>query len=389
VTKTVKYDWIDMCRAVAILMVIAVHTALRVPNLSHSASSTLLAGQLGVQLFFVASAITLCISMRSRRGGEDRPLLNFYIRRYFRIAPLYYFGIVTYGLFYLARSQYRGLGVDDASDYNAVNVVANVFLLHGFFPPAVNSIVPGGWSIATEVMFYALFPPAFLYMERLRTRRTLVCGLLIAACGTVELLVGLFRSVWVTNNEFEYFTLLNQLPVFLIGILAYYKLRDGSFSRGGVLSVAMLAVAATAALWIWEPPMAFFFIPIASALVFSALALLASRFRGQFPDFLLVIGRRSYSIYVLHFLFVSAVHAALRNARLVAFPDANFVVQFALVVTLASAASYFTERIIEKRGIALGTRMISYFQRHEDPPEAPLDRLGAGRLGVLAAGHKR
>ena len=38
-------------------------------------------------MFFVASALTLCLSMRERR--EAGPW-NFYVRRFFRIAPLFY-----------------------------------------------------------------------------------------------------------------------------------------------------------------------------------------------------------------------------------------------------------------------------------------------------------
>lgn len=91
--KTRQYDYIDIVRGVAILGVIAVHSHQGIKNLSTPISWIFNYGQLGVQLFFIASALTLCLSTRER--DETSPYY-FYIRRYFRIAPLYYFAIFLY-----------------------------------------------------------------------------------------------------------------------------------------------------------------------------------------------------------------------------------------------------------------------------------------------------
>ena len=42
---------------------------------------------------------------------------------------------------------------------------STIFLLHGFWPNTINSIVPGGWSIADEVIFYILFPYLVMIMH--------------------------------------------------------------------------------------------------------------------------------------------------------------------------------------------------------------------------------
>ena len=64
---------------------------------------------------------------------------NFYIRRYFRIAPLYYLGIVAYAALYISAGK--------GSSYTAGNILANVFFVHGVIPSANNSIVPGGFEV--------------------------------------------------------------------------------------------------------------------------------------------------------------------------------------------------------------------------------------------------
>lgn len=56
------------------------------------ASDVLLQGAEGVQLFFVMSALTLFLSLDSRRRTEARPVANFFVQRFFRIARLFYAG---------------------------------------------------------------------------------------------------------------------------------------------------------------------------------------------------------------------------------------------------------------------------------------------------------
>lgn len=40
----------------------------------------------------------------------------------------------------------------------AWEVATIALFVHGFHPQSINSVVPGGWSIAVEMTFYAVFP---------------------------------------------------------------------------------------------------------------------------------------------------------------------------------------------------------------------------------------
>ena len=72
------FAYIDAVRGLAFLGVLSVHCAAACGRFPFSD----LAGQggYGVQFFFLASAITLCNSMASRREGRFE-LANFYLRR--------------------------------------------------------------------------------------------------------------------------------------------------------------------------------------------------------------------------------------------------------------------------------------------------------------------
>src|SRR5258708_29037807 len=103
-----RIDALDAGRGVAICGVILVHVSLWIPDLPHWLELVASMGQYGVQLFFVISAVTITLSLdddAKRFGGEPVTIAQrFYIKRFFRIAPLYYVAILAYAIAdYLAR----------------------------------------------------------------------------------------------------------------------------------------------------------------------------------------------------------------------------------------------------------------------------------------------
>lgn len=92
-----NYKYIDALRGIAILMVVAVHVSqsnsLKIDDLTRSILNN---GSKGVQLFFIVSAFTLFMSFNNRYDKESTPILNYSIRRFFRIAPMYYLALIFY-----------------------------------------------------------------------------------------------------------------------------------------------------------------------------------------------------------------------------------------------------------------------------------------------------
>jgi len=352
-----KYPWIDALRGAAILGVIAVHASDHVAGWRGPTEFLCAFGQMGVQLFFIASAITLCLSTASR--AERHPVLSFYIRRYFRIAPLYYAGIILYALVSIPNNYLHGHGLHAGAAYNLPNVTANFLFIHGFYAPGNNNVIPGGWSIATEMGFYVIFPFLFVLYAGLGRWREALTGVIIALCGAVELVIGSYTGQWPWNNKFEYYSLLNQLPVFLIGILAYYRLKSAPVKILPVAITGTLALLAAAGLWNWSAPMAFYFIPMLCAIGFSALALIFSQISIHYPHLLIAVGKNSYSIYILHFAALLLVDWGMNHLHAYPPPIAGFLLRFIVTLGFAFLGSQITERLIERRGIDLGRRILS------------------------------
>jgi peptidoglycan/LPS O-acetylase OafA/YrhL len=358
--EPVKYPWIDVLRGIAILGVIAIHASEYVQGLWPPVAFLLAFGEMGVQLFFVVSAITLCLSTAKR--AEPHPWLSFYIRRYFRIAPLYYLGIAFYALFSIPFNHLHGQGLHVDAAYNLPNIAANVFLAHGFYAPANNSVVPGGWSIGTEIGFYAIFPILFYASLHLGKWRAAVVALIIALCGTTELVIGRLTGHWPGNTNFEYYNLLNQMPVFLIGILAYYGLKSAAGRLLPATILGTLSLITAGGLWRSGAPLAYFFIPILCACAFSALALLLSQFRVPFPKLLVNIGKRSFSIYILHFAFLHLVIWGRNTLHAHLPPVVDWLLLFLFTLLLTDIAARVTERQIERRGIHIGHKVVAAVQ---------------------------
>lgn len=118
-------------------------------------------GTYGVYIFFVVSGASLYIGYADRDLGKLE-MKRFFIRRFFRLAPLY-IGVVCFSALLAATVDGNLPGI--------WQFLLNVSLLFGFADPGESSIVTGGWSIGIEVVFYVLFP---LLLPLVRSRFGLV-----------------------------------------------------------------------------------------------------------------------------------------------------------------------------------------------------------------------
>lgn len=223
------FAYIDAVRGLAFLAVLCAHIAMSV---NVPARVILMGGMFGVQLFFLASAITLCYSMDARSKVEPRPLLSFYLRRLFRIAPLFWIALLFYWLFPNVMPAFW-LGKWAPFGVHPSYYWMTALFIHGWNAYSFNSVVPGGWSIAVEMNFYLIFPILYKYLGK----SPRVAGLALLM-GTVYLrvllhstsrpLFGVDQSVWLTFSNYWFPA---QLPVFLAGFFTYHITRDAGLKR--------------------------------------------------------------------------------------------------------------------------------------------------------------
>jgi len=353
--------YLDTLRGIAILLVIWFHHALNFGAypLLRAASNY---GVLGVPLFFFVSAYTLCRSAEKRRH-EPGATSSYFIRRFFRVAPLYYCGILLYGLLSVLQIDRAG-GVRFRDDWTLGNLLANLTFTHGFVPGAQNAIVPGGWSIGAEMGFYACFPLLLPVYRRLHARHWALAALgmpmaaLALNCAIV--LAAYLHGHPIRLHGPLYFALSNHPAVYLFGMAGYFLIRANRLRERPMRDVAAfvlltaLCAAMLAGRWYWTA-----LLPTVAAASFLFLTLFVRRYRVQAGS-IERIGQHSYSMYLLHFLFVGAFTKRIAGTLTDVGTPVILVYlgTLALVVGLTYLLSRVTKPLIEDSMIRLGAHVI-------------------------------
>lgn len=357
-----KFKYIDALRGIAILMVIIVHTKQHGSVVMPKLFSVFLSlGSRGVQLFFVASAITLFLSLNRRITIEENPTFNFFVRRFFRIAPMYYIAIIYY-LFQDGFGERYWLGNQDS--ITNFNIISNITFLHGINPYWITSLVPGGWSIAVEMMFYFFIPFLFKYIKTFsQAINFLIFSLIIKFVFQEILLLNSFGVLERLLREYLYFYFPSQLPVFAIGIVVYFVIfRDNKLyeiKKYKALLILFLIIAQ-----VGVKVDILFVNHILFAILFGVLTFLLSKGKISFliNKVTIFLGKISYSLYIVHF----AVIYWLEYYNLIDFNQnylINFIVKLIVVVMISSFISFVTYNLIEIKFQSIASNIINKFKR--------------------------
>lgn len=341
---------LDLLRGLAIVGVMAIHVSQSFPSNIQAIDFVFMCGWTGVNVFYFVSAMTMCLMWTQRT--ETNPTRKFYIRRFLRIAPLFWLAIPLYLLV-------NGTG----PSYNApdgigpLQVILTATFLHGFWPDSVNSVVPGDWSIAAEMTFYLVFP---LLITAFGSRRHLYLALaivlhLVNVCLFKPWAFALFSAYYRPGHEAFvwnalHISFLNQLPVFLVGCALFFSLRDGFAKSDAAIFAVFIALSFIADRATGSHEFNYLMINLVLGALVSGCIRLAIRCRP-----IEALGRNSYSMYLSHF----AVIYGLRQI----WPLADGLVSLLIAYAVNAALSYLVARatwhLIERRAQDLAHRLAS------------------------------
>lgn len=219
---------IELCRGLAALMVLMTHYALYISTGPNGLEFL----WTGVDLFFVISGFVFAPMLLQQRGGSAAPpgqglaVRAFFLRRLFRIYPLYLLALIAYWL-----------SVPDAPEKTLY------FLRHLFFLHTTSSFEEAYffnaafWSLPVEVEFYLLLPLLALLGGRVRWLGfVFVATLLLSLVANYRIVpggVGVWRILSVHLPTI--------LPEFLMGTLLYYCVQQGQQQQRSWHHVAALA----------------------------------------------------------------------------------------------------------------------------------------------------
>ena len=366
------FAYIECARGYAILLVIICHGTYLFPDLPYPVHRITVLGWYGVQLFFLASTVTLMMSWRFERirnGSVD--VGAFFVRRFFRIAPAYYLASILY--FFLQ---------PPAGGFDPLKAAASYIFVNGWHPVLMGvtrggwSVVPGGWSIGIEFTFYAAFPVLASIITSFGRAIFLFLGTLLVGATLNSMLWPYVAARFGTGpaDNFLYFWFPNQMSVFALGLCLFFTLervRDrGSMPRFhpdliAALSAGIFASCGFITMPHWltlKPALPPTFILASLALAVFVLALARSRTGVFVNPPMALIGRVSFSAYLLHFAVLKIVSDQPVFWRCLHSSGWFSVVTFGAVMTgivmIVVAGSWLSYRWIELPCIAVGKALI-------------------------------
>jgi peptidoglycan/LPS O-acetylase OafA/YrhL len=359
-----KYDFIDALRGYAILLVVLVHSSGHVAPVNSILKLIAQEGARGVQLFYIASALTLCMSWEFRKKHEVFPLRNFFLRRFFRIAPMFYVALIFYVI-------WEGF----APRYWAPNGIEWWFIpltalfIHGFNPETINSVVPGGWSIAVEMTFYLILP--FL-LNHLKNNKSLVLFFTLSVFIYISsryLLLHLLLAHYPSNQQylissFAFLNFFGQLPVFATGLLAYSVFKNQNKIKTLVCYSWLILIIIITVTVLLKLPIKIINNHIFIGIIFAFLALTLSIYpiRILVNRIVIQLGKISFSMYLTHF-FVLDLFQKLGINTFFKTGDVSSMLYYLCVIIATASLSYILYLTIERKGIFFGKRLIDRLEQ--------------------------
>jgi peptidoglycan/LPS O-acetylase OafA/YrhL len=335
---------------------------------------------LAVEVFIIISGFLMTYHYQLRESREPWDRVStwtiFWIRRFFRIAPLYYvclalalwFGPDLWQNRLDAAAVFPG-GVEEQMRYadryldqSLTNILLHVTFLfgatwtHNFQTPLPD------WSIGLEMQYYAVLPLMMLLV--------LKSGRLVAMAGLVAVMWAI--GTWLQANGF------------VKGAFSMLPMKFHLFAAG--MLIAMSLKAEGHAKWLYLlGACAVVFVPLGGGRdslhraikIGLVLAFFAFLYRDRLPqiaqlalgwvDWLMsntvsrFFGDVSYGVYLIHLLVMLPVCGWLARTQPGLAPEPRFAAALALTLGLTYGLAFVAYRLIETPGIALGRRLASGF----------------------------
>jgi peptidoglycan/LPS O-acetylase OafA/YrhL len=165
----------------------------------------------GIPLFFIISAFTLYLSLDSK-VGEGKRFIKFYLRRFFRIAPLFYVLLILVAINDLITE--KGLA-------SWSNILANITFTFNLIPQYSASLFQGGWTVGVEMLFYLLLPLIFIKVNSLGRSILLFIGFYWLCQEIKPLLAAIIGENTMTSTNYYYYNFFHWADIFPLGIICY------------------------------------------------------------------------------------------------------------------------------------------------------------------------
>ncbi len=363
-----RLKWVDALRGYAIFFVLVYHVYQAVPALNLRIQKILEFGSIGVQLFFMVSAFTIFLTLNTAKRKGSHSYLAFFIRRVFRILPLYYLTLLI-NAFLLTRHSVR---------FPTAEFFSTLTFTSAWIPSLCPTLVPGGWSIAVEMWFYLVAPLLVFFIKNLRTACYFALGAL-----TFRFVINEGMSTFVASDSklypsFLFFWLPNQAPLFALGIVVFFLYKRWGHHNEASVDPSPTHTSGTYAwyfLWcggylLTATTIGFktllpyhFLFGLSFLLIIQFMILKPENFLANRP--FIGLGKISYSAYITHFFVIRFSETWFMPilGNVTQSPELQLLAFLFWTIALTVGASLLLYWAIERPGQAMGKTLIRTFSK--------------------------
>lgn len=338
-----RFPSLDGLRAISILAVLHSHVSIStgypIPsNKFTTAVFAFFSGDLGVNIFFVISGFlitSLLLEEESQNGNIS--LKSFYLRRAFRILPVY----SLYIAFVFVCKEWRVV-----NDIEAFSFIPPLTFTTGTLPIDTGWSLAHTWSLSIEEQFYLLWPIAFTFILNRKSRTYLLIG--------VALIAPVSRSVYYYfSHQSQFYAFILRGDCISMGCLL--ALNQEWFSRfisnrnsfrwylaiTCMISITLTILAENRQLGILTVPFVIFSQGVLAVLLIFGYCLkpriMSFVYKTLNLPILIQIGILSYSLYIWQQFF-------LQSRTHIIYFWKEFPFNLSLTIVTAFASYYFLEK---------------------------------------------
>lgn len=283
-----------------------------------------------VDMFFIVSGFLIFWSFSNDQNNK-----NFFLKRFFRVFPLYAFVIILQTTFFV---YFSNGNLEEIFRYFFSNILFLNFLAptvgEAFSNFEFNAINGSLWTLKNEIIFYSIVPIIFVLYKK---------------WNIIFLIILFVLSVcyMFIVDYFEFTKLLVQFPaqlrLFIVGVFLYVL-----FNKIDKLDIKHIYIFVSFSILLMivffeNKYFKFILYPICISSVVIYLVYYIKLIKINF-DF-------SYSFYILHFPIIQlSLYFGINPSN----PILSFLGLFLIILVL----SYFSERYIEKKFVAMGRKIV-------------------------------
>lgn len=344
-TNKEYFSRLDALRAFSVLAVLVHHF------FPHAVGKYTFIGNAGVDVFFVISGFLITgILLKNKESvaSNGTSLKKFYIRRFFRIFPIYYLYLLFAAIFFWALCK-------DSMSW-ALTYTINIYAAHHQEPMFFAHL----WSLSVEEQFYIFWPCFILFTPR-KYLLHLIIGV-IAIALIVKLSISSMNHKLFTVSCMDAFgagallaysdqynsgladNIIKKYWILILAIIAYIGLIAGAMMNYNSFDVMQRTIIAV---------IGFFFVTYC---VHPDRIKSRSWDRVMSNKTLIYIGRISYGIYIYHFMVRYMLDPVIDNTLRSLIGDSSplkyivynsFVVKFPLYTAITILIAALSFRFIE------------------------------------------